>query len=65
MRLWKYIEYNIKWKIIYLPFDTLEKPKKTSWLEYEKWRKNISDFILIKNYYEQKLQRRKPWYITW
>lgn len=50
-RWYKIMEYNINWKIKYLPFETLEKPKTHNDKNYNKWQQDIKDFELLKKYY--------------
>lgn len=49
----KCLEFNINWKIKYLPFESLEKPNKTTnnLKKYDEWKKNMEDFKILKNYY--------------
>jgi hypothetical protein len=51
-RWYKIMEYNINWKIKYLPFETLEKPKTHNDKNYNKWQQDIKDFELLKKYYD-------------
>jgi len=44
--------YNINWKVINLPFESLERPSKAIPWEYDKRKQNMKDFLIIKNYYE-------------
>lgn len=50
-----YLEYNINWKIIYLPFWDLVKPNCTTnnMYLYDEWKEKIRKFNIIKNFYEK------------
>ncbi len=52
------MQANFGWKIVFLPFESLEKPKKFDNPNYEKeyeiWRKNLKDFEILKSFYFKK-----------
>lgn len=52
----KCLEIFFKWKRLYLPFETLEKPGKTEndMKIYHKWKQKLKQFDTLRKYYNEK-----------